>query len=308
MRGAAVEARRSEDPPPVTIEERRVQPGVAAGRGEHVNPGLIGSGHDFRQGRQVRCAAEDLAGDVHGLEHLQAKTDQDPAGGGRSIGQHVCARVPQAQRSAFDDPVTFQVLHRKMPACLPRQPRHRVTEVAAVEMARALARHLPEGVGQVALPQQAPFFDSAVDRPGFAGGSVDGLHDLEDACLQGLYAHPLPRCPGGRLHQASHGQGRQVVVNGLHPCQGSRGRCGPQADVELLGCGTEVGVDRVEVRRRDVPGRSRGLNEEVVNHRRAWGRVCQQETTAADGGQHGFRHAGGELGGDHGVEGVAPFL
>ena len=78
--------------------------------------------------------------------------------------------------------------------------------------------------------------------------------------------------------------------------------------MELLGCGAEVGVDRVEVYRRGVPGRPRGLNEKVINHRRAGDRVRKEEAPAACRGQNGFRHAGGELGGDHGVEGVAPLL
>ena len=79
MRGAAVEARRPEHLPPVTLDERRVQLRVAAGRGEQFHSGLIGCRHDFGQGGKMRRAPEGLVGNGHGLEKLQAKADQDSA-------------------------------------------------------------------------------------------------------------------------------------------------------------------------------------------------------------------------------------
>ncbi len=195
-----------------------------------------------------------------------------------------------------------------MPAPVLGQARHRVCEVAAVEVPRTVLRYLLQGIGQVALLELASFLDAAVDGPGFAARRVDGLHDLEDAGLQRVDLNPCPRRPQGRFQQASRRQTPQVALDRVHSCQGPRGGCGAQADVKFLGGGAEVGMDRVKVDGRSVPARARRLDEEVVDHGGASGRVREQETAAAQGGQHGLGNAGCEMRGDDGVEGVAAFL
>ena len=195
-----------------------------------------------------------------------------------------------------------------MAAPVSRQPRHRVCEAAPVEVSGALPRDLLEGVGQVALREQAPLSDAAVDRPRFGARRVDGLDDLENARLQRVDPYAFPCRPQGRLHQTGHGQARQLGVDGIHPGQGPRGRRRAQADVELLGGGAEISMHWVKVDVRGVFARSRCLDEEVVNDGRATGGVREQKAAAAKGCQHRLGDAGCEVSGDGSVEGVASFL
>jgi hypothetical protein len=75
--------------------------------------------------------------------------------------------------------------------------------------------------------------------------------------------------------------------------------------VELLGRGTEVGQDRPEVDLGGWPPGTRCLGEEVVQVALAGRGAPQQETAAAERAEHRLGDAGGEMGGDHGIEGVA---
>ena len=85
-----------------------------------------------------------------------------------------------------------------------------------------------------------------------------------------------------------------------------RGR-GAQADVKLLGGGAEVGLNREKVELRGIALAARGLHKKVIH---AWccsGGVGEQKPATAQRGEHGFRHASRELGGDDGIEGIASF-
>ena len=88
---------------------------------------------------------------------------------------------------------------------------------------------------------------------------------------------------------------------------GCRRRAG--ADVELLGRGAEVDMDRAEIDLLGGPLAPRRVDKEIVERGSVGGGVIgHQVATAAEGGEHGFRRQTREQAGDGGIEGVAAIL
>ena len=133
---SASRARNSSRKPslPRPVEELRVA--GAVGGGDHL-------GHHRRVVRAVQP-----------LEDAERVRDQDAAGRGRRVGEHVAAAEAHARRRALLHPVAAQVLAREQPAALQHPAGDAVGQLALVEEARALGAEAIEQVAELGQPDR----------------------------------------------------------------------------------------------------------------------------------------------------------
>lgn len=185
-----------------------------------------------------------------------------------------------------------------------------LAEVAVVEPVGALVGEGAEGLGEVGdVEAIAGLEEVALGLIDLASGfavAEDGGEEFEAVGFKGVEAVALFGVVDGGGAEGGEGEASEALVDVEDACDRARCGDGAEADVEVLAGVAEVDGDGVEVGF-GVTGLG-GLGEEVEEDVVALGGVGEAEAAAAEAGEHGFDDAGGEEGGDRGVEGVAAFL
>ena len=150
---------------------------------------------------------ERVVGLLEPLEDPERVGDQDSAGAGRRVGQHLPALVADARRLALDDLVGGEILARDEAAALQHPVADRRRDVARIEEAGALRAQALQQIpklrqpDRVALAQQLAI--RRVDRLALPRGTQDRLEDREQ---EGLHPHHLD--PLACRPRQSHGRPR----------------------------------------------------------------------------------------------------
>ena len=304
----------------VAVEAVRVEEGGGMGepglsRGEMADAGLVGEPHGLGERPQMAGRAELEAACGMGLQQLEGEGDEQAAGGGGRIGVQHPAPVAQCQRLPLHHTVAAQVIEGQMAAAGCACGGQPLRQLAPVEEGVAFARQRLQGIRELGLAQGLAVTDQSgriapapVGAQRLGGAAIDDANNIKDVGLELVQAHASAGILHGRFHQARHGQAAEFPMDPEQPLHHAGDRHGAKADVELLLGGAEVGEDGVEVDGiggEAPPGR---LGEEVVEHRLLAGRVRHEKAAAAEGCQHRLGHAGGQQGGETGVEGVAAGL
>ena len=268
---------------------------------ELLPPRLVGRTHHPDQRLDPLLAAA--------LEELQGVGDQDPARGGRRIGEDAAAAVGGADRPALDRAVGGHVGAREDAAAIADEVGDRAAELALVEGLGSLGRQHLQPARQVCEPEglalaQDPAL-GRVDRPALGQPRVDRLEDAQHVGLLAVDRGALAGVTDRRADQGLHRHRPEALQRRGEAGRGPRDAAGGRADVEHLGRRfVEVDVDRHQLLAALKALPSGSLDEEVDQHR-LLALVDDHEPARPQSGQGALDREGGEGGCDSRVDRVS---
>ena len=185
------------------------------------------------------------------LQDAERVRDQDAAGRGRRVGEHLPALVGHPGRLALDHLVRGQVLDGEQPAALQHPVAAGSRHVARVEEVGSLGAEPVEQVAElaeaegVALAQQLAAW--GVELGALRARAEDRREDLEEERLHRHHVDPLARRRGGSGGQLAQPHAAEALEHLRQAERVAVRAAGGRADVEALhGVLGEVDVDRRE--------------------------------------------------------------
>jgi hypothetical protein len=284
------------------VEQARLQLGSVEGLGEGLAAGRVGGSHRRDQLLGAAALAE-------ALEQAQAVGDQDPARGGRWVGQHLGAAEAGPDRLPLDRLVGREVRLAQSAAVLDRVVAQRRCDLATAEGLGALGSEAFERLGQLAEAEDIALAQGAAGRgvklPRPLQPGVDRREDVEDVGLLGVDRRALPGELDRWLDQLGQRHRAEALQRLLEAGGGSGNPAGSRTYVERLhGLGIEVDRYRNKLGTALDPVATRRRDEEVEQHRLA-AVVDHHEAARAEAGQRALDREGGEHRGNRGVDGVS---